>query len=93
MNIKQLFIAIVSVIFAGGVYAGEKMSAQDLDTDGDGYISSQEVQAHEKADLLTENWQQVDANQDGQVDISEFSAFEEQQLPQLEEQRQMEESQ
>lgn len=44
-----------------------------IDVDGDGYISAQEAQARPD---LQESWAASDANEDGVLDISEFSAFE-----------------
>lgn len=42
-----------------------------LDADGDGKISKEEAQG-----TLKEKWSKADANSDGSVDQSEFSAFE-----------------
>ncbi|MGC1951507.1 MAG: EF-hand domain-containing protein [Gammaproteobacteria bacterium] len=48
---------------------------QTLDQDRDGTISQQEAQAHPQ---LYERWSEVDTDQDGQINRSEFSQFEEQ---------------
>lgn len=56
-----------------GQAEGEIASFESLDTDGDGYISEQEAQAH---DALANSWQDVDVNSDNQLDQAEFSAFE-----------------
>jgi hypothetical protein len=88
MNLKKIVVAAGSVLFAGSLYAageqqGTTASAQELDQDGDGIISKEEAKAHEDSDVIAENWPQIDANDDGQVDVSEFSAFEEKRLPEL----------
>jgi hypothetical protein len=46
-----------------------------IDTDGDGYISKEEAKVSRD---ITKNWKKADKDQDGHVDISEFSAFESQ---------------
>lgn len=68
-------IACVAGFTAGQAIAGEKQDEmfKQLDTDQDGYISAEEAQAHGD---LTSQWDSVDQNSDGQVDQSEFSAFE-----------------
>ncbi|MCO6412309.1 MAG: hypothetical protein J5I92_06155 [Thiogranum sp.] len=57
--------------FAGAADYASTFEA--IDVDGDGYISAQEAQARPD---LQENWAASDANEDGVLDISEFSAFE-----------------
>ena len=48
-----------------------------IDRDGDGYISQEEVQQHQQLlERMQSNWEQADQNGDGQVDVGEFSAFE-----------------
>ena len=74
---------IAALIFAGlfatgsalasGMEHSQKKDFQALDTNGDGVISQQEADANPE---LASNWQQADKNADGQVDMSEFSAFE-----------------
>lgn len=74
---KQIaVIACVSAFAAGSAIAGEKQQGElfkMLDTNQDGYISAEEAQAHGD---LTSQWNSVDQNSDGQIDQSEFSAFE-----------------
>jgi Ca2+-binding EF-hand superfamily protein len=59
------------------VVAGEKSTSQEnfnkLDKDQNGYISQQEAKANKK---LLEQWDSADADSDGQLELSEFSAFE-----------------
>ena len=59
--------------YAGGATGGTQMSFQQLDADGDGYITSEEAS---NSPVLTGQWQNADRNSDGRVDQSEFSAFE-----------------
>lgn len=47
---------------------------KELDTNRDGYISNQEATG--ETELLSD-WKNVDKNSDGQLEMSEFSAFEE----------------
>ncbi|MDT8386559.1 MAG: PRC-barrel domain-containing protein [Thiogranum sp.] len=63
------------VAAAGPAGVGAQQFAE-LDTDGDGVISQQEAQDHER---LKENWQSADMNNDQQINRAEFSAFEERQ--------------
>ncbi|RRQ21498.1 EH domain-containing protein [Thiohalobacter thiocyanaticus] len=73
---KQIaVIACVSAFAAGSAIAGEQQDElfKMLDTNQDGYISAEEAQAHGD---LTSQWNSVDQNSDGQIDQSEFSAFE-----------------
>jgi len=46
---------------------------KQLDVNGDGYISTDEAAGHSK---LLRQWANVDKNADGQIEMSEFSAFE-----------------
>lgn len=77
-------MAAALLMLAGTATAGEKMMMSDedemesvtfesLDTNGDGYISASESEDYK---ALNANWERADANQDGQLDVSEFSAFE-----------------
>ncbi|HSH29464.1 MAG TPA: hypothetical protein VK971_06100 [Thiohalobacter sp.] len=78
-------LAVALLVLGGTASAGEKammsgenammgaMTFEALDRDGDGYISAEEAGAHKG---LEANWDKADANQDGHLDSSEFSAFE-----------------
>lgn len=84
MNSKN-WIVIAAAIFAGaamqpvmaeGTASTSKQSEanfKELDTDQDGYISEDEAKGNT---ALIDRWIEVDENQDGSVDITEFSAFE-----------------
>ena len=94
--IIRTVILILASLFATGVFAaGQGKGAgagggpqyRNLDINGDGYLSKQEVQAHQRRmETITNNWQKADRNNDGRVDISEFSAFEEMQVRQEQQQ-------
>ncbi|UCE88991.1 MAG: EF-hand domain-containing protein [Pseudomonadota bacterium] len=74
MRKTLLTMLLVFGVSAISVMAGEAGKAfSDLDQDGDGYISRSEATARSD---LREHWATVDANKDGQLTESEFSAFE-----------------
>lgn len=77
MKIKS-FLIVAAVMFPLAVSAGEKSSTQDsfnkLDKNKDGVISQQEAKSDKQ---LTEQWDSADADSNGQLEMSEFSAFEE----------------
>jgi Ca2+-binding EF-hand superfamily protein len=80
MNKKDFLIALVAVIsfplgaFAAGTEPSTQENFKQLDVNHDGVISQQEAQADKQ---LTKDWSKADTNKDGQIDESEFSAFEE----------------
>jgi Ca2+-binding EF-hand superfamily protein len=80
---KEILIA-AAVMFPLGVFAESdapdtsvtptvQESFKSLDTNHDGYISPQEAKANSK---LSDQWNTADANGDGKIEESEFSAFE-----------------
>ena len=71
MDKRIIAFAAASIFAMSASAGGAKMSFQELDKDGDGQISKEEAQGK-----LKDNWQQADANADGNVDQAEFSAFE-----------------
>ena len=76
MKTKSFWI-VAAVMFPLSVSAGDKSTTQDtfkaLDKNKDGYISQQEAKANKK---LTEQWEAADADANGKLEMSEFSAFE-----------------
>lgn len=76
MKIKS-FLIVVAVMFGLNVSAGEKATTKEsfnkLDKDQNGYISQQEAKDNKQ---LLEQWDSVDADADGKLEMSEFSAFE-----------------
>ncbi|MBT2970286.1 MAG: hypothetical protein B6D72_14050 [gamma proteobacterium symbiont of Ctena orbiculata] len=70
-TILQSAAALAAAGFFTAAVAGDAFSK--LDTNADGAISSEEATASE---ALYRGWESADANQDGQVDAAEFSAFE-----------------
>jgi Ca2+-binding EF-hand superfamily protein len=93
---KTMFFAIAALLpvaaFAAGQgqsmgAGGEPQYYRDVDTNGDGYISHEELQAYEQhLNNLSNDWAKADTNGDGRVDISEFSAFEQGQVAKQKEQ-------
>ena len=77
VGIAVLALSASGVALAGGMQSskGEQPSAmfKKLDKNGDGTISQSEAQANP---TLEKNWSEADANQNGEVSESEFSAFE-----------------
>ncbi|MBN4079538.1 hypothetical protein JYT26_02745 [Beggiatoa alba] len=53
--------------------ASEALTFEDIDINGDGFISKTEAMAYQD---MSNNWTSVDTNRDGRADISEFSRFE-----------------
>ena len=75
---KRLYAVICTLLIAvSTTYAAEKSAEKnmfkDLDKDRSGTISQKEAS---KQKQLSKNWASYDTNQDGQLDESEFSAFE-----------------
>lgn len=82
---------LVSLTVAASLAAGVVVAAEDkeaapnyeqkfgyYDKDKNGMITKQEASIRTD---FTEKWKNLDANGDGQVDLSEFSAFEEENKP------------
>jgi Ca2+-binding EF-hand superfamily protein len=65
-------VAVFAVILAHGATADET-TFMKLDRNADGFISAEESIIYE---ALYEGWSAADANNDGRIDTSEFSAFE-----------------
>lgn len=57
----------------GGMGEGETMTFESIDTNGDHSISREEAA---NRDDLKANWDRIDTDNNNQLDISEFSAFE-----------------
>lgn len=74
---KRFICIITGLVLGLGVVtalsAEEVKTFEDLDIDTNGYISKDEAMAQES---IKRNWAKVDADKDGRIDISEFSAFE-----------------
>lgn len=69
-------IAAALVASAPAQAAAEKFIESEafaaLDTDGDGYLSLQEA---EKSELVKANFKDFDADQNGKLDLNEFTAL------------------
>ena len=68
---RRLFAAAAGLALASGVAAAQPVF-EDLDTDRDGYISRAESAAENS---LYENFEQVDRDGNGTVNIDEFVAY------------------
>jgi Ca2+-binding EF-hand superfamily protein len=71
LALKQM-VLIFAVTGAWGAAADETTFIK-LDKNADGFISAEESIIYE---ALYEGWSAADANNDGRIDTSEFSAFE-----------------
>lgn len=80
---KYLVLAVTTLsLFTGGIVIAAEEGASEpgyeqkftwYDKDKNGLISQQEAAARTD---FSEKWSELDANGDGQVDMAEFSAFE-----------------
>ena len=76
MKMIKFIVLSVTLAFIGVVSADQTPGSETfklLDTDGDGSISIVEATGHE---TLLINWANIDTDEDGMVETSEFSAFE-----------------
>ena len=73
MKYYKLLLLVSSFFISSTIYAGEVQKFGDIDEDADGYISKMEANDY---DELKSNWMKADADKDGKLDVSEFSAFE-----------------
>ena len=75
MNKRIIALLAVSIFATGAVTAGTAGTSdkqfKEMDQNGDGKISKEEAN-----ESLQQQWSAADANSDGAVDKSEFSAFE-----------------
>jgi Ca2+-binding EF-hand superfamily protein len=83
MLLKNILIVSVLTVLPVSVYATDVNSTQQkkfssLDMNHDGYISHEEAAVDKN---LTKNWAAADSNEDGKLEASEFSAFEEVKAP------------
>jgi Ca2+-binding EF-hand superfamily protein len=76
-QVTKTATALLAAGFITSAFAGEDAFIK-LDVNADGYISALEASADKS---LHENWNTTDANQDGQIDAGEFSAFEAMEQP------------
>ena len=76
VNVIRILFFAFAVLMLSGVAIAETNPEKDfkaLDKDGDGYISINEATG--RLDLLRA-WVNADKNADGQLEMTEFSAFE-----------------
>lgn len=71
------FMIVAAVMFPLSVAAGDKSTTKEsfnkLDKDKNGYITQQEAKDYKE---LLDKWDTADADANGQLEMSEFSAFE-----------------
>ena len=76
MKSRHILLVIFALAVASPVIAEQvdsKKQFRSLDTDNNGFISIIEATGHNE---LLMKWSETDRNTDGQLEISEFSAFE-----------------
>ena len=73
MNWKKSAIVILGAWSISAIAHDVVKAFDDLDTDGDGYISRSEGTG--RPDVRA-NWNTIDVNKDGKLTIREFSAYE-----------------
>lgn len=84
MKSKKILIATVLAVLPMSVYAASDVTSApqekfiSLDVNQDGYISRGEAMVDKN---LSNHWVRVDINEDGKLEESEFSAFEEEMAP------------
>ena len=77
-SVMRYIICIITGLVLGlgvatALSAEEVLTFDDMDVDSNGYISMDEAKAQKS---INRNWAKIDADKDGNIDISEFSAFE-----------------
>lgn len=74
---KRIICIITGLVLGFGVVtalsAGDAKTFDEMDVNSDGYLSFGEALPEAS---ITTNWPRVDTDENGLVDISEFSAFE-----------------
>lgn len=83
MKSKEILIVVAVALLPLSAYAAEYSSTtqekfNQLDTNHDGYISQDEAKADSQ---LSQDWSRADSNNNGKIEESEFSAFEEEMEP------------
>jgi len=73
MKYYQILLLAITFFIGSNINAGEVRIFDDIDGNGDGYISKEEVN---DLDEIKSNWMKADTDKDGKLDVSEFSAFE-----------------
>jgi len=78
LKATKMIVGVFGISFMASVaFAEETTSAsafEMIDKDGDGAISMQEAEASKG---LSKSWKTLDKDENGNLDVSEFSAFEE----------------
>jgi len=70
---KKIMTVLFASLAAAAVIAAESKTDVALDADNNGTLSQEEAKA---IPGLSEQWEVLDVNQDGQLDPAEFAKFE-----------------
>jgi len=73
MKYYRSLLLVLAFLYSVNILAEELQTFDDVDEDGDGYITKKE--AKDLTEIQT-NWMKADTDKDGKIDVSEFSAFE-----------------
>lgn len=71
---KTFAFAAIATLMATPAFAGEDVAMADIDTNADGFLTIEEVQAH-KPDVSAKSFADWDVNGDAQLSAAEFSAW------------------
>lgn len=72
--IKYFALPLFFLVFTtGSALSATPTTFDEMDSDGNGFISKSEAQAR---DDISKNWEKADKDNNGKLDVSEFSAFE-----------------
>jgi hypothetical protein len=69
---KKILFPLMAFVATAAVIAAENQPATGFDIDNNGTLSMEEAKA---VPGLSEQWEALDVNQDGQLDAAEFSKF------------------
>lgn len=74
MNSKALLITLAHCLFfSTGIQASNALlTFEEMDSNANGYISTNESRASED---ITNNFNQIDSNSDGEINITEFQSY------------------
>ena len=73
MKYYRILIPVLMLFFCSSVFAENMQVFDDIDSDGDGYITKKEAR---DLTAIKSDWKKADRDNDGKIDVAEFSAFE-----------------
>ncbi|NOZ84403.1 MAG: hypothetical protein GXP60_06330 [Epsilonproteobacteria bacterium] len=73
LHISSLLVLFCVISIPAHADDGIPIAFEDLDTDVSGHISRDESNARQD---IVKNWKKIDKNQDDQLDVNEYAAYE-----------------